>query len=337
MAVTRNGPYLQLLNNWIDELDGAITDAATSITVADGSALPTDGYYIVRIDSEDILIGSRSGNVLTVLERGADGTTAAAHSDAAEVRASLSAVGFRNYLVAGQAPVFHEDGSNETAAAPLNRILSEDNAVLTSSDFTWLNQGTATATDKNGKITLSLPGDTSSPFHQIRGLYVANSLVEPYNIKCKVSVLGSADHDGATVFGCHFGLLMRDSATGEIITMSARHGEHAWLCAWDDVNTYHSFSDDDTDGTSVPYRRMYTRYEGSEIWLRIRVVSGEVQGYISYDGVNWSRDDNYSWQEAYSTLTSTGNAPDQWGFYASNVDGEAGAIYTFEAFTIEEE
>jgi Ca2+-binding RTX toxin-like protein len=60
-------------------LDAAIDASQTTITVADGSVFPAVGGFRVSIGSELLNVTAVSGNVLTV-ERGAEGSTAAAHS-----------------------------------------------------------------------------------------------------------------------------------------------------------------------------------------------------------------------------------------------------------------
>lgn len=62
-------------------LDGAITDTATSISLAAGTGSEYGSSGFVRIDDEIIEFGSRTGDVLNSLTHGAYGTTAAAHSD----------------------------------------------------------------------------------------------------------------------------------------------------------------------------------------------------------------------------------------------------------------
>ena len=58
-------------------LNGGISDTATSLTVTSGTNFASSG--ILRINSEDIFYTSKSGNVLSNLVRGYNGTTAAAH------------------------------------------------------------------------------------------------------------------------------------------------------------------------------------------------------------------------------------------------------------------
>lgn len=83
-------------------LNGAISAAATSITVADGTGYPTGaaGPFVVTIDAglaaeEKVLCASRTGNTLSVTSRGWDGTTASDHNNAASVAHTYSATDAR--------------------------------------------------------------------------------------------------------------------------------------------------------------------------------------------------------------------------------------------------
>ena len=58
-------------------------DETGAITLADASGIPDIGT--IKIGSENITYASKSGNVINDLSRGADGTTAAAHSSGASV------------------------------------------------------------------------------------------------------------------------------------------------------------------------------------------------------------------------------------------------------------
>lgn len=66
-------------------LDGGISSGTTVFAVVSGTGLPTgsSGPFVVTIDrlgtEEKVLVASRSGNTLTVQQRGYDGTAAVAH------------------------------------------------------------------------------------------------------------------------------------------------------------------------------------------------------------------------------------------------------------------
>lgn len=79
-------------------LNGAISGVASSIVVTNGTTYPdgSGGKFVVCIDrslatEEKILITSRSGNTLTVSNRGYDGTAAQAHANAAVLEHVLDA------------------------------------------------------------------------------------------------------------------------------------------------------------------------------------------------------------------------------------------------------
>jgi hypothetical protein len=64
-------------------LDGAINSTTTTITLDSTRGLAAAGF--IRIDAEDIYYGYIDGNTLGGVFRGQNGTTAAAHSDNAEI------------------------------------------------------------------------------------------------------------------------------------------------------------------------------------------------------------------------------------------------------------
>jgi hypothetical protein len=67
-------------------LNGTITATATSLTLTSASSFPVNG--VIKIDSEQIAYATISGNVLSGLTRGYNGTTAASHTTSAPVGSS---------------------------------------------------------------------------------------------------------------------------------------------------------------------------------------------------------------------------------------------------------
>lgn len=79
-------------------LTTAVSGSALSLVVASGTTYPdgTNGPFVVVLDrgtgvEEKVICSSRSGNTLTVLQRGYDGTTGQAHSIGATVEHALDA------------------------------------------------------------------------------------------------------------------------------------------------------------------------------------------------------------------------------------------------------
>jgi len=73
-------PVTSTLAGSASTLSGAIDASQTTITVADGSVFPAAGGFRVTIGSEQLNVTAVNGDVLTV-ERGAEGSTAAAHNN----------------------------------------------------------------------------------------------------------------------------------------------------------------------------------------------------------------------------------------------------------------
>jgi hypothetical protein len=79
----------EVANNATSTLASGIASGDTSLTLANASSFPSSGA--VSIDSEIIYYTGKSTNTLTGLTRGADGTSAAAHSASADVEMRYTA------------------------------------------------------------------------------------------------------------------------------------------------------------------------------------------------------------------------------------------------------
>jgi hypothetical protein len=73
-------------------LNGAINDSTTTIVLTDASQFSSSGTNFVIIGSEEISYTGITGNTLTGVTRGVDGTSAASHSDGATVTFSTDFV-----------------------------------------------------------------------------------------------------------------------------------------------------------------------------------------------------------------------------------------------------
>lgn len=79
-------------------LDGGITDTATSLVAEDGSTYPA-ANFVIEIEDESILVGTRTGNNFTSLTREYDGTTKVAHGDLVLIRHVVVAEDFTSRLL----------------------------------------------------------------------------------------------------------------------------------------------------------------------------------------------------------------------------------------------
>lgn len=88
----------QFSNNATTTLSGAITAGDTTLSVVSAAGFPASGDFTIVIDSEILLVTGIAGSTWTVA-RGAEGTTAAAHSAGASVTHVLTAAALKDGLV----------------------------------------------------------------------------------------------------------------------------------------------------------------------------------------------------------------------------------------------
>lgn len=77
--------YEQFANGAQTTLNGGIGDGDLSLVVASAGGFPTDAQYRIRIDQELLLVTAGAGTTTWTIERGAESTVAAAHSNGARV------------------------------------------------------------------------------------------------------------------------------------------------------------------------------------------------------------------------------------------------------------
>lgn len=144
----------QFANNPSSTLTGAITAGSTSLTVASAAAFSTGGNFRVLIDSEILKVTGVAGSTFTV-ERGAEATSAAAHSAGATVTQVLTAGALNTAL--------YEDVRIKTAAAVqkvgdltdkiVHNIVAADTHINSQA---WDGQTIITGTFPSGKIWQSM-------------------------------------------------------------------------------------------------------------------------------------------------------------------------------------
>lgn len=88
-------------------LNGTIGSGDSSLTVASATGFPGSGNFRIRIDNELMLVTAVAGNVFTVT-RGIEGTSAAGHTDGADVN---------HYLTSGALDAIRSDSAKTGVAA----------------------------------------------------------------------------------------------------------------------------------------------------------------------------------------------------------------------------
>lgn len=138
------------VNNLHTTLNGAIDDSTTTVVLTSAAGFPTVGF--VTIDAEAIAYTGISTNTLTGVTRGADGTTAAAHSDGDAVRHHVMAA--HHNALADEVKAI-ETSLNLTASRAVVTSASGRVAVATttSTEIGYVNGVTsAIQTQLNGKV-----------------------------------------------------------------------------------------------------------------------------------------------------------------------------------------
>ena len=155
-------------------LNGAIAAGTTTITVTDGSTFPAGTFpFVVVIDrgtatEEKVLVQSRTGNSLTVLQRGYDGASAQSHVNGAFVEHCLDAytVDQANAIATKMTTagdlIYKQTTGDNTAFARLAIGTAGQALVSTGSAPSWGQVGTAGVADASitaAKIAAAVAGD----------------------------------------------------------------------------------------------------------------------------------------------------------------------------------
>lgn len=124
-------------------LNGAINASVTTINVIDASTWPTgaSGPFVCTIErgvpakEEKIIVTSRAGNVLTVLQRGYDGSTGVSHSTGVAIEHTLDAFSMKQAnrlanLLTAKGDLFGRDSSDvqRVAVGSNGQLLTADSA-----------------------------------------------------------------------------------------------------------------------------------------------------------------------------------------------------------------
>jgi hypothetical protein len=251
-------------NNTSDTLSASCISTDLTISVTTGSKFPTTGDFHVLVDSEIMLVTARATNTLTVT-RGQEGTTAAAHSNAAVITLILTAASLKAYL---RDNVPGADGSK-----PAMRLVDSSGNPLTSSSFTAVNTTNATISDLDGGIVMRKAAQA--------GVQDMALLYRAYTAPATVIAGFRAlipNGGGSTFPG--FALGFRDSVSGKLNCSFILNNSDAnfW---WQALR----LTDPTTAGTAGSVKSVTTFSD--MLWLKCEDDNTNLKFSISIDGVNW--------------------------------------------------
>ena len=281
----------QLTNDAVTTLNGAINNSVTTITVVSGAVFSSVGNFRIRIEDEIMIVTARSTNDLTVI-RGQEGTSAASHVDTSTVTHVLTAGGLTRWAQDND-PLF-----GYASSPPLGKIMNDAGTTpLVVSDFTWVNQGGATATDQDGTILLHAP---TAAGENIRALTLSAPSA-PYVYIAAIQGLGI--REGIPNFGISF----RQSSSGKFVMM------HVIVdgSACKRLAVYRMASA--TSFNSTVFGPESLMHVGKYLWLKIEDDNTNIKFYYGFDGIEWIQIYSES-RTAY--LLTTG--PNQIGFEVNN-------------------
>lgn len=142
----------QFVNEASAALDGAINNSVTSITVKNGVRLPASGTFRARIDDELLIVTAVAGTTTWTVTRGAEGSTAASHSDSAAI-----------YVI--------------VTARAMDAIVSVEEAGTEIANSRSLNFTDATVADDAGRVNI-----TTARFETIIAPMLANFTLDGHSI-----------------------------------------------------------------------------------------------------------------------------------------------------------
>jgi hypothetical protein len=275
----------QIVNNAASFLLRTLAPTDTLIYVTDPSTFPTTGQFRVVVGSEIMLVTAVAGAGFTV-QRGTEGTLALPHNQGDVVTHIITKSGLETWARDNSHPEF-----NNTSGYPF-RLVNSSGTALTSSDFTWRNQGSVVVTDVGRSMVFKSPTVATT---QRRMFYRAQTA--PYTVT--VAIAGTAT---GTATSPQWGMGVYDSTnfTSKDISFEGN------------LLAGHDFGGDTTlDGTLFNAGSTYQR--GNTVWFQIEDDNVDHFFRVSYDGVTW----HLCLQETRTTQTAV---PGNVGIYLNNLN-----------------
>jgi hypothetical protein len=257
----------QFKNNAVNSLDGDIDASQTTLDVLDATGFPATGNFRIVVGSEIMLCTGVASETLTVV-RGLEGTSAASHLSGAAVGHILTAGGLQQWG-RDNFPLWDYAGR-----LPLTLVDDDGVTPLAASDFTWVNQGGASATDQAGTIVMRVPTQSGE---NVRGLtFAAPSTPYAYAAAFQVVLpLGEAGDIPQAGFG------FRQDSTGKMTLVSA----HASNSGGSQLAIY-NFNDPTTYAGSDPLAPRPINWTGNLIWVKLEDDGTDLKFYLG-DGAEW--------------------------------------------------
>lgn len=286
--------FEQYANNAVSTLSGSLTDVATTLTVSDASAFPSDGNFRILVGTELMLVTARSGSDFTVT-RGIEDTTALAHDTGAEVRFIVTEGSFLR-LMADHLPFFQEPNN----AGPLNSLTDDAGSAVNAASFTAVNQGSSTLTNIGTPViglNLFPPVGTGANLR----IYKKSAPSTPYTIYGAFSM---NLYPSASITHC--GFCLRESGTSKVKVMGFGSGQlsSVYRASYFIVGNYTDATTFSTWDEQEPWG-----FDPGQVWARMEDDGVDIKFALSTNGLEFQE----VFSEARGTFFTT--APDEIGIY----------------------
>ncbi len=290
-------------------LNGGINNSTTSVVVTSAANFPATGNFRIVVDAELMLVTGVSSNTFTVT-RGYESTSAVTHSSGAQVAQVVTSGAIQQFRVdtvgtgtvaarptadtAGKLyfpnngyHIFRDTGSTWASFGPVYPMTPPDD-----SQFSWINQGSATVDATRGGITLTTPASSGSFNIRLRKM---TAPATPYTVTVAYlfTVLQTTNS--------HAGVAFRQSSDGKLHCVGDFQGTSNRLVGFDmsSVTAHSATVLDQTVGTT-----------GGVHWIRLadngtnRIVSTSPNGY--------------DWIPMYTIGRTSFLTADEVGFFVNN-------------------
>lgn len=226
----------KFLNNKRTTLASVVVDSDTSIVVSNNANFGSTVGYRVKVNTEVMLVTSKTGGTTWTVTRGVEGTPILNHNAGTEVRHILTAGGLKQafddrYLTGTYASLpaagiagrkyYSTDSPYTLLDDGTNWLHFVNNMMVTPpvyGDYTWVNQSVGTATAAKGGIYMEATTDNGTAQNNMALVKTAPNT--PYSI-----VVGYIPYWPFDPFGV-FGLIWRNSGSGnyQIVRIGTSNG-----------------------------------------------------------------------------------------------------------------
>jgi hypothetical protein len=323
----------QFKNLAASTLDTSIDGSQTTLDVVSAASFPSSGQFRIKVEDEFMLVTGVSSNTFTVT-RGAEGTSGASHSAGVAVTHVLTAGAldkriedeclvdtFANRPTAGKAGrlflpsdgavLMRDTGSEWRGLGYLGRTFKQPQAV---SNWTWVNQGGATATDDAGTIKVVDPAHNGLNARILK----KSAPSTPYVITAAFTY--QIFNPGTQLDGCSFGLCWRQSSDGKLILSGMRYGQSRGWGIWgEDWNSETARNGSNWTAANYDSTNLITPIP-QVVWVRIEDDGSNRKTYVSFDG-------GLTWLQMLSEGRTTFLTGNEVGFFINNNVGSATPVF----------